>query len=320
MTKSTPLRIGLIGECMIQLQAHPDGSIEKTFAGDTLNTATYLARLKKIHGADVDYITALGEDGFSQEMIEQFKGEGIGTEHIRILPNKLPGLYYVNIDEAGERSFLYWRGESAAKELFKGSTKPAVTTLADYDYLYLSGISLAILDCESRNRLLELLEKARAMGSKICFDNNYRPRLWKTQEDAQIWYSRVYRMTDYAFLTFEDEQMMWGDETTDQTLARYTKLDISNITIKCGADPCLIQSPDFTGQVSAQKIAGNKVVDTNAAGDSFSAGYLCGLLAQFDSPTQCAHLGHQVAGTVIQHRGAVIDPQPIENLVAEFIN
>jgi 2-dehydro-3-deoxygluconokinase len=36
-----PLRIALIGECMIELQQRSDGQLRQSFGGDTLNTAVY---------------------------------------------------------------------------------------------------------------------------------------------------------------------------------------------------------------------------------------------------------------------------------------
>lgn len=316
MSRST--RIAFLGECMIELQQTPEGGINKSYAGDTLNSATYLARLRDIHAADVHYITALGDDEFSSEMIDNWQHEGINCSGVRRLPGKLPGLYYVHVDSAGERSFLYWRGESAAKELLSPSTSPALQSLAGYDYLYLSGISLAILDCDSRNRLLQLLADARAKGSKICFDNNYRPRLWQSISRAQAWYRKVLDLTDIAFLTFDDERALWGDATVDETLARYADTAIAELVIKCGADPCIVRRSGVVHRVAAQPIPARQVIDTNAAGDSFSAGYLCGMLSHTQSPEMNATIGHRVAGTVIQHRGAVIDQNPILDIQNEI--
>ena len=60
---------------MIELSEHPDGRITRAFGGDTLNTAVYLARL----GVPVDYVTALGDDGWSDEMMRAWAAEGVGT-------------------------------------------------------------------------------------------------------------------------------------------------------------------------------------------------------------------------------------------------
>src|SRR3954452_25326751 len=85
------MRIASIGECMIELRQMPGGHLTRSFGGDTLNTAVYLARL----GAEVDYITALGDDPLSDEMIAGWQAEGIGTERVMRLKGKLPGLYMI---------------------------------------------------------------------------------------------------------------------------------------------------------------------------------------------------------------------------------
>lgn len=307
-------KIALIGECMIQLQLDADKQIQKSFAGDTLNTAVYLARLEHLHSTEVHYVTALGTDDFSEEMVQQWKSEGIHCDSVRRLEGELPGMYYINVDEHGERSFLYWRSEAAAKKLLAETTKPALTSLAEFDYIYLSGISLAILPAEDRAKLVTLLSEAREKGSKVCFDNNFRPRLWQSKEEAQDWYKQVLCITDTAILTYDDEEDLWGDTSTDQTKARCQECGIKEIVIKRGSEPCLIESEAFTGEVAAQKVAKDKVVDTTAAGDSFSAGFLAGALTETAKPNQSAAVGHLVAGTVIQHLGGVIEKAPIEAL------
>ncbi|PTU04499.1 ketodeoxygluconokinase, partial [Pseudomonas sp. HMWF031] len=105
-------RIALIGECMIELQHRADGSLQQSFGGDTLNTAVYLSR--ELAGAGtVDYVTALGDDSFSDAMCQSWAEENIGLGMVQRLPGRLPGLYCIQTDAAGERRFLYWRNEAA---------------------------------------------------------------------------------------------------------------------------------------------------------------------------------------------------------------
>jgi len=85
------VRVACIGECMIELSEHADGSLTRSYGGDTLNTALYMARL----GTPVDYVTALGDDGWSDEMLAAWKAEGIGTAKVLRLPGRLPGLYVI---------------------------------------------------------------------------------------------------------------------------------------------------------------------------------------------------------------------------------
>ena len=304
--KPTP-RIALIGECMIELQEDATGTIHQGFAGDTLNTAVYMARLFPIHQHQVHYITALGTDRFSEAMLKQWRGEGIQCENVRRFPDKLPGLYYVDVDADGERSFHYWRGQSAARHLMDDhDIDPRSGSLAAFDYLYLSGISLAILPETGRQQLIELLRHARTQGAKICFDNNYRPRLWHGPDEAQHWYRQLLEITDIALLTFDDECLLWNANRPDEVFEHCRRLGIGEVVLKRGSQPCLIEAGSGREAIAAIKLPEKSIVDTNAAGDSFNAGYLAGRLSGRYSPADCAALGHRIAGTVIQHRGAII--------------
>ncbi len=69
------MSVACVGECMVELSEQSDGSLIRGFGGDTLNTAVYLARL----GVAVDYVTALGDDAWSDEMLARWQEEGIGT-------------------------------------------------------------------------------------------------------------------------------------------------------------------------------------------------------------------------------------------------
>ena len=106
-------RVACIGECMIELRRAPGGLYSRSFGGDTLNTAVYLARL----GIDVDYITALGDDTLSDEMIGGWQAEGVGTAKVPRLKGKLPGIYMIETNEWGERRFFHWRDSAAARQL-----------------------------------------------------------------------------------------------------------------------------------------------------------------------------------------------------------
>ncbi len=114
------------------------------------------------------YVTALGTDSFSEEMLTAWQQENIQTDLIQRMDNKLPGLYFIETDESGERTFYYWRNDAAARFWL---TSPAADDICQrletFDYLYLSGISLAILDSASRQRLLKLLRACRAKGGKV---------------------------------------------------------------------------------------------------------------------------------------------------------
>jgi len=296
-------RIALIGECMIELQQHANGTLQQSFGGDTLNTAVYMARMLG-GSSQVDYVTALGDDSFSDTMCQVWADEQIGLSRVQRLPGRLPGLYCIQTDANGERRFLYWRNEAAVRDCFTTpAAEPILAALVDYDVLYFSGITLAVLGEQGRARLLSMLIEARARGARVAFDNNYRPRLWTSVEQAREAYRAVLSHVDLALLTEDDEQALFGYVDSEQVLSVYRALGISEVVVKRGANSCLVEAQGERFEIPAQKVA--RVVDTTAAGDSFSAAYLAQRL-KGASPEGAAHAGHKLASLVIQHPGALI--------------
>lgn len=304
--------IAVIGECMIELSIKND-STTRSFGGDTLNTSVYLSRLLKNRPFDLQYVTALGTDPFSQNMIDAWQKENIKTDLVQRMANKMPGLYSIVTDATGERSFYYWRNDAAAKFWLKtDETQRICQEISKCDYVYLSGISIAILDAESILKLLALLKVVKSNGGKVIFDNNYRPRLWSSVEQARSVYADILAYTDIAFLTLDDEDLLWGKLPYEDVIERTKQYGVTEVVIKRGSESCIVDAKEGRFDIPANKIAKDKVVDTTAAGDSFGAGYLAARLTGAD-PEKSAKQGHLVAGTVIQHRGAIIplDVTPI---------
>jgi len=309
---TNPLHIAFFGECMIELSGLP---LKKGFGGDTLNTALYLSRLTENTPVSVSYATGLGEDSLSQQLISAWQQEGIDSALVQQYQDKLPGLYMVETDDQGERSFMYWRDSAAVKSYFCDSELSKLEQAmaqGELHSVYLSGISLAILDDESKTRLIDALKIFSQAGGQVIFDNNFRPQLWNTQQ-AQHWYSQLLPIVDIALITEDDDQLVWGtDESVEQ---RSTRFGCKETVIKRGCEPCKViwqHECEFEyAYVSAERVA--NVVDTCAAGDSFAAGYLAARLND-QTPAESATLGHQLASTVIQYSGAIIPKSAMAHL------
>lgn len=306
-------KIAIIGECMIELNGEPFGQMRQTYGGDTLNTATYLARVSNPESLKINYISALGTDKLSHAMISHWQQEGINTEAVLLDNQRQPGLYLIQLDQQGERTFLYWRNQSAARYLLQHPDFPQVlASLKEADMIYLSGISLAILPDEDRLLLIEHLKQLAQQGVEIAFDSNYRPALWQSLEQTQQIYRALLPYISLALVTFDDEQAIWQDENEQQTLARLSQFGIKTIVVKSGKEGAIFQ--DASGlqqQVATTPI--EKVVDTTSAGDAFNAGFLQGYLQEKPLAT-CCQQGNQLAGIVIQHKGAIIARTATENL------
>lgn len=285
------MRVACIGEAMIELSAQ-GSTAQLGVAGDTLNTAIYLKR--NAPELDVDYVTRLGTDPFSDRISAFIAQEDIGTAQIARDPAGSPGLYAITTDEKGERNFTYWRSNSAARNLFDDGD---FSCLDAYDLIYLTGISLAILPDPIR---AGLLDHVRANGLRMAFDNNYRPRLWENQETAARVTAAYWDAAAIALPSIDDEMELFS-ETAAQVKARWQKFDGIGALKQGPQGPMSIGPDPAIGDFAAAP----KVIDTTAAGDSFCGAYLAAHLCGA-SQSQALHAGHAVAREVVQHRGAII--------------
>ncbi len=305
-------RIALFGECMIELRGQAFGTMRQGFGGDTLNTAIYLARLCRDREIQVSYATALGADPFSDHMLAAWRNEGIDTSLVRRIDGRLPGLYAIQVDAAGERHFSYWRDASAVRGYFEVPHTPLEVAADQLAALYLSGISLAILPDESRKRLLNTMARVCANGGTVAFDNNFRPRLWSSPAEARTYHDLAYGLSNIVLITLDDEMALREEISADRVLAAALSLEAPEVVIKRGVEPTLVRVTGTpAASVSVETVS--RVVDTTAAGDSFAGAYLATRLTGA-SPAAAARAANRLAAVVIQHPGAII---PAEAMPAQ---
>lgn len=288
-------RIVCIGEAMLELSRETSGWAMGC-GGDTLNTAIHLARA----GHDVAYLTALGNDSFSRELREKWATEGLDCSLVMTHPTRRPGLYAISTDASGERSFTYWRDSSAAREMFTlDATQSALDAAKRADLLYFSLISLAILPADGRQRLLDLAACISALGGKVAFDGNYRPRLWLSAAEARSARDAAIALTDIGLPTLEDEAVLSCAISADDVSTHWQSIGCNEVVVKLGAKGCRL--PDGRIMAPAQVL---RPVDTSGAGDAFNAGYISARLKDA-SPQEAALSGHALAGWTIMRPGAI---------------
>ena len=293
-------RLLAIGEVMAEIRTAGDDGFALGFAGDTYNTAVYAAREIGVPGA-VAYLTRVGSEPLSAALVERAAGEGIDTTHVAVDPDRNIGIYSVSTDAHGERSFHYWRADSAARRLF--AVEETAMFMPGAEIIYLSGITLAILAPAARHRLVEALAARRAAGTRIAFDSNYRPKLWEDAAAARAAMQALWEVTDIALPSIDDEMELFGDSGEAAVIDRFARRSWEGIAIKRGIRGPV--SPHLDAAAHPDFPPADRVVDTTAAGDSFNGGYLAALLAGKDEAARLA-AGHALAARVVGAPGAII--------------
>ncbi len=308
----TAYRIACIGECMIEMRERDTHLYAMGFGGDSANTAIYLVRLLGNAG-EVDYFSALGNDPHSEEMRAFLRAQGVGVDHVARLPGRMAGLYFIRTDDHGERTFQYYRSNAAARDMLRGMRGAALlVALGGYDWIYLSGISLSILDETQRRDLVTALKKARAKGAKIVFDGNYRTQGWPDAASARAAFDAVVALSAVALVTFSDEQAVYGDATPMDAVARLRRAGVREGALKLGTHGCLVFGDDGEISVPVEK-AVSRPVDTTAAGDAFNAAYLAARMAGLDMQS-AGKQGNRLACSVIMYTGAIMPRDAMPDL------
>jgi 2-dehydro-3-deoxygluconokinase len=290
--------VACIGECMIELKQAQGGLFSRAFGGDTLNTAVYLARL----GVQADYITALGDDPMSEEMIAGWAAEGVGTSRVARLKGRLPGLYIIQTDEFGDRRFFHWRDNSAARCLMDlPETDDILDSLASCDVIYLSAITLSIYSAPGRAKLLGALERARKHGARIVFDTNFRARGWPDPDVARAVFDEAFAVSDIVLASMEDLLPLYPCESDAQLMGR---IPCREAVLKRLQPGSIVRFEGVSREERAEPVP-RPVVDTTAAGDGFSAAYIAARL-QGAEPAEAARAGHRLGGVVVGYPGAII--------------
>jgi 2-dehydro-3-deoxygluconokinase len=294
-------RVVCVGEVMIEMARGHDGRFGQACGGDTFNTAVYLARA----GITVGYASALGDDRYSNDILAMAGAEGVATDLVLRVPGRLPGLYLIETDAAGERSFQYWRENSPARDLFELAEWSRVAEgLLAAKLIYFSGITLSLYSNAGIGRFLAVVEMARQQGAKVAFDGNFRPRGWKGDlPRTRTVFMEALKRVDIALPTYDDEAVLWGDPSPEATVERLQAFDIAEIVVKNGPSGALVASGGQREHIPVPEVV--QPVDTTAAGDSFNAAYLAARLSG-TAPPEAAAAAHRLAGQKIRHRGAIM--------------
>lgn len=297
-----------IGEAMVEMAPVGDALYQRGFAGDTFNTAWHMAQLLGDR-AEVGFVTCVGQDRLSDDFLADMAADGLLVEAVSRAPDRNMGLYLIALNGV-ERSFHYWRSQSAARLLAENPARLA-RDLAHADLIHLSGITVAILPASDRVFLREALYEAKARGARISFDPNIRPALWSGKEEMRAVLPDFFRIADIILPSFDDETSVWGDATPDMTLTRLRPFGPSEILVKDGAGAVYLSIEGARHKLDTPPAS--DIRDTTGAGDAFNAGYLSARMLGH-APRLAVGTAQSVAALVLRFAGARAEKSAIRRL------
>jgi 2-dehydro-3-deoxygluconokinase len=267
----------------------------------------YLKR--SLPGAHVQFLTATGDDAVSNTMRRRWNAQGIDDALAFSVEGGSPGLYLIETDASGERSFQYWRNDSAAKRWFALLQARGQSILRGADIVYFSGIALAILNPDERAASVEWLRRERTHVGRIAFDPNVRLRLWESAHVAAQTIRAALSVCDIALPSIEDLALLFHIDEPMRQLDLLMELGVSEVALTLGAHGVAIAEGERRARLPAPGV--ERVIDTSGAGDAFNGVYLANRLLG-SSPEKAAEVALLVASRVVTHPGAIV-PAPVSH-------
>jgi 2-dehydro-3-deoxygluconokinase len=301
------MRVICIGECMVELRATAENAFVRAYAGDVYNTAVYLKR--SLPDAQVQFLTAVGDDATSRAMRNAWVSEGIDDTLAFTVEGGLPGLYLIETDARGERRFQYWRSNSAARRWLSLLKAQGESVLWGADIIYFSGIALAILNSNERSSAIELLRRVRTHVGRIAFDPNVRLALWETAQMAAETIGAALSICDIALPSSEDIARLFRLEEPGPQANLILAMGVRELALTLGSSGCLVADAGVCTRLPAPTV--DIVTDTSGAGDAFNGAYLARRLRD-GSPLEAAQAGLMVGSRVVTHPGAIV-PESISH-------
>ena len=296
MNPDKTLDVVALGEAMVEFNQQRGGTTYLAgFGGDTSNCVIAAARM----GARAGYVTQLGDDVFGDQLLALWQAEGVDTRGVARAPGGETGIYFVTHGQGpqGGHRFSYRRAGSAASRMTPASLPVGVIESARW--LHVSGISQAISN-SACDTVFEAIARARAAGTQISVDLNFRPALWPAPR-ALAMLRATLSQCDLFFPSVDEIEALTGLSVPDDIVRWSHDQGASAIALKLGAKGSRVSSRNGVEDVPPHRV---RPVDATGAGDCF-AGAMLARLSAGDTLAQAARAGNVAAALSTQGYGAV---------------
>ena len=271
--------------------------------GAPANVAVSAARL----GAHTAFLGKAGQDMHGTFLKEVLQKENVNTDGMLLDKKYFTTLAFVQVKANGERSFSFARKPGADTKIQKEEIN---IDILDNTKIFHVG-SLSLTDQPARDTTFYAVRRAKAKGSIISYDPNYRASLWSSEEAAIQGMRSLVPYVDLMKLSDEETMLLTGCKDVEQAAERLYRQGVKVVAITLGGDGAYLYSRD--GGIKVPGFAVSHVEDTNGAGDSFWGGLLYKISTSSkkleeltkEELKEYARFGNAVASLCVEKKGAI---------------
>lgn len=265
--------ITALGECLIDFVSMPgknDGKIhmEGNPGGAPANALAAAAKL----GRKTAFIGKVGQDSFGNLLRETIEKAGIDARNL-IAGNEPTTLAMVTLDETGNRSFGFYRNQTA--DVMLRLDEVNLEQVKKSTVFHFGTVSMTANPAAETT--LEVAKAAKQAGVLISFDPNYRQLLWENPALAIQAMQQGMELADYVKVSDEEAEMITGEKNPEKAAIQLQNTyNLSVVAVTLGEKGCVGATKNRCLAIPTYKLP---CVDTTGAGDAFWGAALHRLLA-----------------------------------------
>ncbi|MBU3182266.1 sugar kinase [Clostridium psychrophilum] len=301
-----------LGETMVLMSPTTGGSLKyansfnKQIGGAESNFAIGIIRL----GHSSGWISKVGNDPFGEYLLSFIRGEGVDVSKVKIDNQAQTAIYFKEFHELKDPTVYYYRAGLAASRMEPEDLDEDYISKAKI--LHLTGITPALSE-SAKKTIYRAIEIAKKHNVMVSFDPNIRRKLWKDEECRQVLLDLITK-ADIVLPGISECEFLFGESNPERACTRLLSMGPKIVAIKLGKDGCIVADKNSSQRVKGMVI--EKVVDSIGAGDGFDAGFITGILNNWDIE-KCGKLANDVGGFVTTVRGD-IEGLPTLSEIKEF--
>lgn len=255
--------ITALGELLIDFTPYvvsngTNGIFERNPGGAPANVLVAATRM----GCSTALIGMVGDDQFGRFLKDTMEKSGVCTRGLKLTSEAKTTLAFVHLNEAGDRSFSFYRDSGA----------DIMLTAQDVDYELIRNSkifhfgSLSMTDEPCRSATKSALKHAKENNIVISYDPNLRASLWKSLDDARNAIIEVLEYADILKVSEEELEFITGTADLEEGTKLLYKTGVSVVFVTMGGKGCFYRYGGGFGMVDGFKV---DTIDTTGAGDAF---------------------------------------------------
>jgi 5-dehydro-2-deoxygluconokinase len=296
----------------------------KYLGGSPCNTAVGASRL----GLRAAMLTRVGDEHNGRFVRETLAAEGVDVSQVRTDPKRLTGLVFLGIRDRDTFPLVFYRDQCADMALCVDDVDAAF--IGSAKALLLSGTHLS--QPQTYDACVAAARAARAAGTRVVLDIDYRPVLWGLTAPGQgeqrfiasdtvsAHLQTVLPWCDLIVGTEEEVHIAGGSTDTQAALRRIREVSAALVVMKRGPMGCIAYPGPIPTRLDDGVVGPGfpvEVFNVLGAGDAFMAGLLRGWVR--DEPLPQALRYANACGAIVVSRHGCSPAMPSWDELNHFL-